>query len=189
MVAMGGDPSWAPNPAVAVAWAGEVLGSGLFSGVHLELEPWQLPAWDTARAATIAQTVAEVSDVRARLAAMPLGLSLPWWLYQYATADGTPLDIALMAHADTAAVVTFFDNTGQIASFGAHEQAELASVGKPAGLAVETNDVLPSWITFAGTSQATFGQVLDQIDAANASRTGYLGVAVEDYTGWAALPA
>ncbi len=186
--ALGGDPSWVPNPAVAVAWAAEVRASGLFGGVHLDIEPWQLPAWDADRAATIAQTVAVVTEVRARLGAVPLELSLPWWLYQYAAAGGMPLDVALMAHADSAAVITFFDDIGQIGSFGAREQADLASLGKPARLAVETNDVQPAWLTFAGTSQAVFTQTLDRVDAANAGRPGYLGVGVEDYTGWAALP-
>jgi len=187
--ALGGDPSWVPNPSVAVAWADEVVASGLFSGVHLDLEPWALAAWTTNQAGVIAQTVSVVAQVRAALPALPLELSLPWWLYQYRTADGTPLDLALLAYANSAAIITYFNNVGQIESFGAQEQADAASLSKPARLAVETDVVQPSWLTFAGTSQPAFTQILDQIDAANAATPGYLGVAVEDYTGWAAMPA
>ncbi len=187
--ALGGDPSWVPNPSVAARWAAEVAASGLFAGVHLDLEPWQLPAWSTARAATIAQTVAAVVAVRAALPTIPLELSLPWWLYQHHTADGTPLDLALLAHADTACIISFFNDAAQVESFAAHEQADAARLSKPSRLAVETNAVQPSWITFAGTPQAAFDQVLRQIDAANAATPGYVGVAVEDFNGWAALPA
>ena len=185
--ALGGDPSWVQQPAVAAAWATEVKSSGLFAGAHLDLEPWQLAAWTTDQPGTIAQTVVAVATVRAGLAGLPLELSLPWWLYQYTTANGTTLDLALLAYCDSAAIITFFDTAAQIESFGAREQGDAASLSKPARLAVETNNVQPPWLTLAGTSAAAFALVLSHVDAANAATPGYLGVAVEDYTGWRAL--
>nr|MDT0665919.1 hypothetical protein [Micromonospora sp. DSM 115978] len=37
--AMGGDPSWVNNPPIARNWALESLGTGLFTGLHVEIEP------------------------------------------------------------------------------------------------------------------------------------------------------
>lgn len=188
--AMGGDPSWVADPSVAVGWADEALGTGLFAGLHLELEPWQVSTWTTNRSASIADFVTCLADVHAvaRSYGVPDEVSLPWWLYQYTAPTGAPLDQVAMANADAVTIVTYFGTTTQLQSSAAVEQADAQALGLPFRLAALSDEATPSWLTFYGDTLAQFDAALGRVNSAMAGTTGYLGVAVEDYTGWAAMP-
>lgn len=42
---LGGDPCWAESPELAAAWVARAWDGGLFTGIHLDIEPWTLPSW------------------------------------------------------------------------------------------------------------------------------------------------
>ncbi|HMO12329.1 MAG TPA: hypothetical protein PKB06_12700, partial [Actinotalea sp.] len=44
--ALGGDPVWAQRPWLAGAWAAEVVASGRFDHLHLDVEPHALETWE-----------------------------------------------------------------------------------------------------------------------------------------------
>jgi hypothetical protein len=189
LYAMGGDPSWVLDPAVAADWAAEALDTRLFGGLHLELEPWGLDQWTADRDRTIAQLLACLERVQAvaRAHAVPLELSLPWWLHGHTDRDGTPLDLAAMHRADAVTVVTYFDSVEAIGGHAAVGLAHAASLHLPVRLAVLTYPVSTPGQSFAGTDPETFEAALARIDGDHAGTPNYLGVAVEDYWGWREL--
>ncbi len=188
--AMGGDPSWVPNPTYGTDWATEALATGLFEGIHVELEPWALSSWGTDRYGTIDQYLAELAGIHAVAQGygVPDEISIPYWLSMYSTSTGVPLDVAAMQHADAATVVTFFNTVSQIESFGRAELAAARSVGVPLRFAAEANEDSPSWLSFYGDTLAQFGSAIGRVNRDMAGTPGYVGIAVEDYQGWSAMP-
>ena len=87
--AMGGDPSWVPNPTYGTGWANEALATGLFRGIHVELEPWALSSWGTDQSGTIDQYLVELAGIHAVAATygVPDEISIPYWLSMYSTSD------------------------------------------------------------------------------------------------------
>lgn len=77
---LGGDPLWAMDASSAASWTQRALGSGLFSGVHLDIEPWALPSWPADSRPLLdglARAVLAVTRVAGRL---PVDVDLPGWL-------------------------------------------------------------------------------------------------------------
>ena len=188
--AMGGDPSWVLNPTYGTDWATEALATGLFEGIHVELEPWALSSWGTDRYGTIDQYLAELTGIHAVAQGygVPDEISIPYWLSMYSTSTGVPLDVAAMQHADAATLVTFFNTVSQIESFGRAELAAARSVGVPLRFAAEANEDSPSWLSFYGDTLAQFDSAIGRVNRDMAGTPGYVGIAVEDYQGWSAMP-
>ncbi|HEY6622694.1 MAG TPA: hypothetical protein VIX85_02590 [Acidimicrobiales bacterium] len=188
--AMGGDPSWVPNPTYGTDWANEALATGLFRGIHVELEPWALSSWGTDRSGTIDQYLSELAGIHAVAATygVPDEISIPYWLSMYSTRTGVPLDVAAMRNADAATVVTFFNSISQIESFGKAELMAARSVGIPLRFAAEANEDTPSWLSFYGDTLAQFDSAIAHVNRDMTGTPGYLGIAVEDYQGWSAMP-
>jgi len=188
--AMGGDPSWVPNPTDGTGWANEALATGLFQGIHVELEPWALSSWGTDQAGTIDQYLTELADIHAvaQTYGVPDEISIPYWLSMYRTSTDVPLDVAAMQNADAATVVTFFNSVSQIESFGQTELAAAQSVGIPLRFAAEANQDSPTWLSFYGGTLSEFDASINQVNSDMAGTPGYLGIAVEDYQGWSAMP-
>jgi hypothetical protein len=188
--AMGGDPSWVPNPAAGTDWANEALATGLFQGLHVELEPWALSSWGTDQSGTINQYLTELADIHtvAQTFGVPDEISIPYWLSMFSTSSDVPLDVAAMENADAATVVTFFNSVSQIESFGSAELSAARSVGIPLRFAAEANQDSPSWLSFYGDTLAQFDTAIGQVNSDMAGTPDYLGIAVEDYQGWSAMP-
>lgn len=99
------DPRWATDPRPFMQWIrrvrtaggdspGAAHGDGLpadeggegpadgtvFSGVHLDVEPWRLPVWDRDRARATRGLVELVRRARALAPGLPLSADLPHWL-------------------------------------------------------------------------------------------------------------
>ena len=191
--ALGGDPGWVDDPAAAVAWQDAALSTGLFSGVHVDIEPWQRADWSTDQARVLAGYLDTYDRLQAATA-LPLEADVPFWLWTLATADGTPVDAAVLARVDQVTVMSYRDTvTGadSITDVAARTLAAGVTAGKPVRLAVETNDLgsdpVAAKQTFYGTTEAAVNTALDQVDAAEAGVSSYAGMAVHDYAGYAAL--
>ena len=191
--ALGGDPGWLDDPAAAVAWQDAALSTGLFSGVHVDIEPWQRADWNTDQA----RVVAGYLDTYDRLQAattLPLEADVPFWLWTLNAADGTPVDAAVLARVDKVTVMSYRNTvtgTDSITDIAARTLAAGVTAGKPVRLAVETNDLgsdpVAAKQTFYGRTEAAVNTALDQVDAAEAGVTSYAGMAVHDYAGYDAL--
>ena len=191
--ALGGDPGWIDDPAAAVAWQDAALSTGLFSGVHVDLEPWQRADWNTDQARVVAGYLDSYDRLQAATA-LPLEADVPFWLWTLSTADGTAVDAAVLARVDKVTVMSYRDTvTGadSITDIAARTLAAGVTVGRPVRLAVETNDLgsdpVSAKQTFYGGTEAAVNTALDQVDAAESGVASYAGMAVHDYTGYSAL--
>lgn len=191
--ALGGDPGWIDDPTAAVAWQDAALSTGLFSGVHVDIEPWQRGDWNTDQA----RVVAGYLDTYDRLQAattLPLEADVPFWLWTLNAADGSAVDAAVLARVDKVTVMSYRNTvTGadSITDIAARTLDAGVSAGKPVRLAVQTNnlgsDPVSAKQTFFGTTEAAVNTALDQVDAAESRVASYAGMAVHDYAGFDAL--
>ena len=85
-------------------------------------------------------------------------------------------------------MVTFFNSVSQIESFGRAELAAAQSVGIPLRFAAEANQDSPTWLSFYGDTLSEFDASISQVNSDMDGTPGYLGIAVEDYQGWSAMP-
>ncbi|MBB6629355.1 hypothetical protein H5V45_18655 [Nocardioides sp. KIGAM211] len=194
--ALGSETTWIDRPKAALAWQSSALSTGLFDGVHLDVEPWIHPGWDGSRKA-VATAWLGLLDSLARATRLPVEADLAFWLDQV-TVQGTRLDRAAIARVDAVTVLTYrhvATGPDSITGLGATALAAAAKARKPARLAVETNDLGDDAVarkqTFFGRTAAELAQVLGEVDdveaAAGAGASTYRGIAVHDHLGWAAL--
>ncbi len=193
VAALGGEPSWVDNPSAALAWQRSALSTGLFDGVHVDIEPWTRSDWSTAQP----RVVAGYLDVLSQLAAdttLPLEADIAFWLWQVPTASGEPLDQAVMRTVEAVTVMSYRNKaTGpdSITDIGAHELATAAAAGIPCRLAVETNylggDPVSTKQTFYGLGARALAKALATVDSTEAGVASYAGIAIHDYDGWRAL--
>ncbi len=73
---LGGDPTWAVEHDAALNWAFRATADAVFDGVHLDVEPWTLPAWPDDAAAlmasysTLVEEMTEVAPLAVDLCAL-----------------------------------------------------------------------------------------------------------------------
>ena len=191
--ALGSETTWIDDPAAALRWQSAALGTGLFDGVHLDIEPWLHPEWDGAgRTAMLGRYLDVLTAV---CAATPLRCEadISFWLDTVPVAEGR-LDEAVLARVDAVTVMSYRNTaTGpdSITAVGAAALDAATRAGKPCRLAVETNylgaDPVSRKQTFWGSTQGQLAAALSAVDAADAGVPSYAGVAVHDHAGWEAL--
>lgn len=190
--ALGSETSWIDDHASALTWQREALSTGLFDGVHLDVEPWLHPDWSGDRTALLRRYLgllaAAAGDTAARVEA-----DISFWLDQHVV-DGQRVDEAVLARVDAVTVMTYRDTaTGEdsIAALGEAALAAADRAGKPARLAVETHhlgtDPVAEKQTFAGATRAVLTTAMAAVDAAVRHHPSYAGIAVHDVAGWQAL--
>lgn len=192
--ALGGDPSWATNQTPALAWEKAVLGTGLFSGVHVDVEPYALPGWSTPKTQTkiISSYLSMLSALRQGLrgTGLPLEADVAFWYGTVPLGRSTLAD-EVLSRVDALTVMSYRDTaTGpnSITDVGADLLARGAAAGRPVRLAAETNPLAdcPA-CTFYEEGEPALQAALATVDGVEASSPAYAGMAVEDYDGWATL--
>ncbi|MCW2867736.1 MAG: hypothetical protein JWR20_1924 [Marmoricola sp.] len=193
VAALGGDPGWVDDPAAGVAWARSALATGLFDGLHVDVEPWVRADW-TSRRAAVVDGYLEVLRRLQEASTLPLEADVAFWLDTVATSAGGPLDDAVAGLVDALTVMSYRTTaTGpdSITAVGAHALATGAAHGIPVRLAVETHDLRPDpdWRkqTFFGQRRSAMALVTAAVDRASAGSPAYRGIAVEDHAGWTAM--
>lgn len=190
--ALGSETSWVDDHASALTWQREALSTGLFDGVHLDVEPWLHADWSGDRTALLRRYLGLLAtlagDTTARVEA-----DISFWLDQHVV-DGQRVDEAVLARVDAVTVMTYRDTVSGEDSITALGEAALAAAdraGKPARLAVETHhlgtDPVAEKQTFAGATRAVLTSAMAAVDAAVRHHPSYAGIAVHDVAGWQAL--
>jgi hypothetical protein len=193
--ALGGDPGWIDNQQWVVdRWLKPAIATGLFTGVHVDIEPYGTPAWTTDQAGVVSRYLATLTTLRKAAGAHPLEADIPFWFNQVAAGSGSTLDreimkrtaaVTLMAYRNTA---TGPDGTLAVA---AAELSAAASLGTPVRIGQETNDLGtdPSAAkqTFAGMTVSQMQAQLTEVDQGAAAWRTYAGIAVQDYAGFQAM--
>jgi hypothetical protein len=189
--ALGGDPTWATTDvAGAIAWENDAVATGLFDGIHLDVEPMALSDWSTNTAADALSFVAALKQIRANDAQVHLELDCQFSYGAVAVAGYASLADAIDTTVDEITIMSYRNtDTGANGMFGI-AQDELTRgqhAGIPVRLGAETNDVTPAEVTFYGMTRTAMAAVLAQTDTSAAGYSAYRGIAIEDYTGWSAL--
>jgi hypothetical protein len=193
LYALNGDPSWATNPAEALAWQKAALDTGLFAGTHLDVEPYSLPAWQTDEAGTAAAFLQMLSQLKAAYP-LPLEADVPFWYGTYpapAGATGPTLADAVLSVVDAATVMSYRDTaTGanSIVDVGTDMLTRAQAAGKPVRLAAETNPTPDCAVcSFSAATATQLQAALSQVETVAGSYRTFDGMAVEDYNGWSGL--
>ena len=144
--ALGSETSWIDDAPAALRWQSAALGTGLFDGVHLDVEPWLHAAWGGAGQAAMLERYLDLLDRLEAATPLRVEADIAFWLDQVTVAEGR-LDEAVLARVDAVTVMTYRTTvTGpdSITALGAAALDAGARAGKPVRLAVETNYLGPT---------------------------------------------
>jgi hypothetical protein len=186
--ALGGDPAWALDAASAVAWRKRATATGLFDGIHLDVEPYLLPGWTTDQRRIVAGYLAMLDAVRAA-GPEPLDADVPFWLATVPAGTGNLAD-AVIARVHAITVMSYRDSAAGVLDVGADLLGRAQSAGRPVRLAAETQPLADcGYCTFATQSRTGLDAQLSMVDTGAAGYTSFKGVAVHDYDSWTRLRA
>ena len=191
--ALGSTTEWIDDVPAALRWESAALGTGLFDGVHLDVEPWLHPGWGGPDQAAMLGRYLDLLDRVEGATALPVEADIAFWLDQVTVPEGR-LDEAALARVDAVTVMSYRNTvTGpdSITAIGATALDAAARAGKPARLAVETHDLGADAVsrkqTFHGFTRTQLATALAAVDAAEAGSSSYAGIAVHERAGWEAL--
>jgi hypothetical protein len=192
--ALGGDPGWVDNQAWVVdQWLRPALASGLFTGIHVDIEPYTTPAWQTQRAKVVKKYLATYDSLAAAAGQTPIEADIPFW-FDEIPANGSTLDREVMRRTDGVAVMAYRNLAsgpdGTIA-LAAKEVTAGAALGVPVRIGQETNplgtDPSETKQTFAGQTRTQMEVQLAAVTSAFHGSPGFAGLAIHDSRGYAAL--
>jgi hypothetical protein len=186
--ALGGDASWVSDQAAATRWVTAVVRTGLFTGLHVDVEPYTRPDWDGNRAALVRGYLDLLG--RLRTAPLPVELDVPFWYVTIAVPGGGNLADAVLARISRLTVLTYRNTVSGPNSLLQVGQDMLARAGAGTAirLAVETQRLADCpYCTFYGARQSALTGALAEVDRLAAGHPGYTGVAVHYYQAWRAL--
>jgi len=192
--ALGGDPGWVDNPTWVVDnWLRPALATGLFTGVHVDIEPYTTPAWQTKRATVVKKYLATMDTLRAAAGPVPLEADLPFWLHEV-PANKSTLDRELMRRTDGVTIMAYRNTAtgadGTIALSAAAVRAG-EDLGVPVRIGQETGYLggAPTEVkqTFFGQTLTRMEGELAQVSSAYAASSAFAGLAVHDAASYAAM--
>jgi hypothetical protein len=192
--ALGGDPTWVDSQAWVVDnWLKPALATGLFTGVHVDIEPYTTSAWQTKQAAVVKKWLATLDTLRTAAGATPLEADIPFWLDQV-PANGSTLDREVMRCTAGVTVMAYRNEAdgpdGTVALATPAVQAG-AALGRSVRIGQETtylgSDPTQAKQTFFGQTRTQMGSQLAAVDGAFATEPAYAGLTIHDAAGWAAM--
>jgi|GEM_PF-2516644 len=197
--ALGGDPGWVDNPTwVVTYWLKPAKSSGLFTGIHVDVEPYSTSAWGTDQATVVSTYLALLDKLKANAGTYPIEADIPFWFNTVhavaSTGAASTLDreimkrtagVTVMSYRNTAAGT---DGTLDVAT---PALAAGAALGKPVRLGQETNYLGETAVdtkqTFYGWTRTAMEAQLAQVNAGASASATYAGLAIHDATGYAAM--
>jgi hypothetical protein len=189
--ALGGDPAWVTDHAAALAWLQTVVATGLFGGIHLDVEPYLTDGWSTDLQATQAAYLRLLDRMRAG-SSLSLEADVPFWFGEYKI-GGRNLADEVLRRVDAVTVMSYRDTgTGpnSILSISQDWLGRGKAAGKRVRLGAETAP-LPDCrhCTFHEEGATRLAQELAKVDAATRTSAAFGGIAVHRYGTWRRLPA
>ncbi|MBL7260639.1 hypothetical protein [Paractinoplanes lichenicola] len=189
LAALGGEPDWTTHPSDAVAWRDAVLATNLFSAIHLDVEPYTLPAWQTNPAGTQAAYLTLLDRMRAGNP-LPIEADVPFWYGEHKV-NGKNFADEVLKRVDAITVMSYRDTATGANSMLAVSQDWLrrgATAKKRVRLAAETDPLAEcTHCTFAEEGSRKMLKTLTQLDTATRKSPAYAGVAIHRYGSWRVL--
>jgi hypothetical protein len=188
--ALGGEPGWTTDHATALAWARGAAATGLFHGLHMDVEPYLLPSWEQDQAALVPQYVS-LLDETASATELPLELDVPFWLPTVTLPGGENLADAVLARVAGVTVMSYRNTaTGANSMVGVADDLlrRAGTLAKPVRLGAETQALGDcASCSFHGTTAERLHQTLAAVDLAAQRYPAFAGIAVHQYDSWIAL--
>lgn len=201
--ALDGDPSWAQDPNHAgllsfVSWTAAYNAAApqaaRFAGLHLDMEPYTLPAWQTNRDAVIQdwQFAIQAFEVAAHQAHLPTCIDLPFWLDNF-TVSGSqePLGSWMLQHADSIAIMAYrtrADGPNGIAAISQPLLLDAASMNRPVVIGVDTTSAsTTSGVSASFSNEQELTQQLTLLGQILGKDPSYAGYSVNEYETWSTM--
>jgi hypothetical protein len=203
---LAGDPTWALSSTYpialgfvqqAISYTERVAQCSRPTGVHLDVEPYLLPEWDSDRPGTITQYLDLLSAVKQELetssSILTLTVDIPLW---YDSIEAThqnstkPLDQHVQDVADRVVIMAFRDSAEGHDGIIYHTQREVdyaQGVSKKVVVGVETNEVEPEKVTFFEEGAEVMEGELVLVKQHYQSDEAFRGIAIHDYAGYRVL--
>jgi hypothetical protein len=189
--ALGGDPDWVTNHAAALAWQRTVVSTGLFDGIHLDVEPYLVDGWTTDLPGTEAAYLKLLDRMRAA-STLSLEADVPFWFGQYKLGRKNLAD-EVLRRVNGVTVMSYRDTgTGpnSILAVSLDWLARGKAAGKRVRLAAETGPLAVCLhCTFHEEGAAALTLELAKVDEATRQTAAFGGIAVHHYGAWRTLPA
>jgi len=197
--ALGGDPGWVDNPSwVVTYWLKPAKNTGLFTGIHIDVEPYSTPAWTTDQPTVVSKYLTLLDRLKAGAGTYPVEADIPFWFGEIpATTTGgaaSSLDREIMKRTAGVTVMSYRNTaTGPDGTLdvAAAALAAGASLGKPVRLGQETNylgsSAVESKQTFFGWTRTDMEVQLAQVVSGASAQPTFAGLAIHDASGYAAM--
>ena len=192
--ALGGDPGWVDNPSsVVTSWLKPALATGLFTGVHVDMEPYNTRAWTKNRKSVITKYLATLDAFRTAAGSTPIEADIPFW-FDEVPANGSTFDREVMKRTDAVTVMAYrrlADGVDGTIALSANEIRSGAQLGRPVRIGQETNhlgdDPISVKQTFHGQTRTQMEVQLGLITAAYGGSPSFAGLAIHDAIGYAGI--
>jgi hypothetical protein len=190
LYALGGDTSWVTDHRLALAWQKTALRTGLFAGVHLDVEPYLLTGWSTNQQATLKSFLSLLDKMRLA-SSLPLEADVPFWYGEYTVGNKNFADEVL--RRVSAVTVMSYRDTGtgpnSIMAVGQDWLNRGSVQAKRVRLSAET-ETLPDCrhCTFHEEGATVLARELAKVDAATRTQPAFGGIAIHRYGTWRSLP-
>lgn len=197
--ALGGDPGWVDNPTwVITYWLKPAKSSGLFTGIHVDVEPYSTSAWSTDRPSVVGRYLTLLDKLQANAGTYPIEADIPFWFDTVpavaTTGAASTLDREIIKRTAGVTVMSYRNTaTGTDGTLGvaAPALAAGASLGKPVRLGQETNYLGATAVdtkqTYFGWTRTAMEAQLAQVNAGASGYATYAGLAIHDASGYAVM--
>lgn len=156
------------------------------NGIHLYLRPYELDAeWSSDSAAISSQFLDVIAETQTRGDPFPLNVDIPFWYHTVQVARGDVsqgLDRWIIDLVPTVTIMAFYDDPSYVVTYAATALGYVSSSGKQAIVAVDVQCLDPApRVSFWEEGTDTLRNALDYVHSAEASESGFVGMAVRDY--------
>jgi len=188
--ALGGEPAWTTDRATALAWKQTVDRLGLFHAIHVDVEPYLLGTWNRDRSGLVEAYLRLLDAFADPAGNRPLEVDIPFW-YGTVPVGARTLADEVLDRVDAVTVMSYRDTpTGanSMVDVSRDVLSRAAKAAKPARLAAETQPLAEcAYCSFHGDTQRALAASLARADGAARRYPAFAGIAVHQYSSWAAL--
>ena len=150
------------------------------AGIHVDVEPYDLRAWDRDQGRVSRSLVAALRSARRRAGSLPFAADIPFW-FDGIRAGSRSLAERAIAATDAVTIMAYRDSAGAVADVAKREVAIAGRLGKSATIGVETADVSPPQVTFFQEGRDALIAALAEVSTTFAGQPGFGGTAVHHY--------
>jgi hypothetical protein len=156
-------------------------GAGL-SGIHVDVEPYGLRAWDRDERGTQLSLLRSLTAATGLAGDLPLAADIPFWFDGIRLGNGRgSLAKAIITATDSTTIMAYRDTGPGVIDVARQEVRMAEALGKQTTVGVETGDYDPPQITFFEEGRVALIDALAEIGAGFGDWPGFGGTAVHHY--------